>query len=188
MSRKSNHVKIWRQTTKSRIVEAFGGKCCICGYNKCNDALELHHIDPTQKECSISSVTRANIKSWETIVKELRKCVLICSNCHKELHCNVIQLPNNPPKFNEYFANYKLLKMWKKDEKDDCPICGKLKPKYMITCSRSCAAKRARKIDWDSIDIISMKHSGMSNISIADIVGVSDTSVRKRLRKLDYYT
>ena len=38
-----------------------------------------------QKDFSLSS-TRANPKNWDSIVKELKKCILLCSNCHKEHH------------------------------------------------------------------------------------------------------
>jgi hypothetical protein len=184
MSRKSEGVKRWRRTTKNRIVEAFGGKCCVCGYNKCNDALILHHLDPAQKEYSISAISRASALSWDTIIKELRKCIMMCSNCHKEVHAGITELPENPPKFNEYFADYKRLKTYKKDEFDTCPMCGNQKPKMNITCSLKCAAKKTRKVDWDSVDIIELRNSGMSNTNIGDMLNVSEASVRKRLKKM----
>ena len=81
----SEKVKKWRHETKKRIIESMGGKCQICGYNKCDSALDLHHINPEEKEISLASI-RANPKSWSLIVAELRKCVLICANCHREEH------------------------------------------------------------------------------------------------------
>lgn len=59
-----------------------GGKCAICGYNRCLLALEFHHLDPLEKDFSISS----RMTSWKAIVKELDKCVLLCANCHREVH------------------------------------------------------------------------------------------------------
>jgi hypothetical protein len=94
---------------------------------------------------------RANATSWENIVKELRKCVLVCHNCHSEVHDGITNVPQDAASFNESFSQYKnidnglLL--------DNCPICDKLKPTFKITCSLSCAAKRQYKIDWDSVDL-----------------------------------
>lgn len=81
----NNRVKAvvtWRQRTKIKALEYKGNKCIICGYNKCSRALVFHHIDSAKKEFSISSVSR----SWETIKKELDKCILLCMNCHAEEH------------------------------------------------------------------------------------------------------
>lgn len=47
---KSESVINWRKRTKIALVEYKGGKCCICGYNKCIEALEFHHLDPSQKD------------------------------------------------------------------------------------------------------------------------------------------
>ena len=61
----------------------YGGKCTKCGYDKCLDALEFHHVDPTQKEFHLGN---SRGKKLETIKAELDKCILVCRNCHAELH------------------------------------------------------------------------------------------------------
>lgn len=66
-----------------------GGKCEICGYHKCLSALELHHKDPNQKSFSIST----NRKRLSKIKNEVDKCILICANCHKEHHYQLIINP-----------------------------------------------------------------------------------------------
>ena len=66
----------------AKIKKARGGKCIKCGYDRCIKALEFHHIDPSQKDFTISN---ANFRLQEAI-NESKKCILICSNCHKELH------------------------------------------------------------------------------------------------------
>lgn len=73
-----------RKKLKVLSVQYKGSKCSICGYDKCIEALEFHHIDPTIKEFSIS--VDGNTRSFEEIKKELDKCMLVCSNCHKEIH------------------------------------------------------------------------------------------------------
>lgn len=73
-----------RKNIKLLAVEHKGGKCIKCGYNKCIGALEFHHLDPKEKDFHLSKggVTR----SWEIIKKELDKCILVCANCHREIH------------------------------------------------------------------------------------------------------
>ena len=71
-----------RKQLKALGVEYKGGQCIKCGYNKCIDALDFHHIKG--KDFSISA--KGYTKSWETVKKELDKCVLLCANCHREEH------------------------------------------------------------------------------------------------------
>lgn len=70
---------------KLKAVNYLGGKCAICGYDSCVEALEFHHINPEEKEFAISG--KFNI-SWEKLKHELDKCQLLCANCHRELHSN----------------------------------------------------------------------------------------------------
>lgn len=172
-------VKRWRNNTKQKIVEAMGGSCQICGYNRCLAGLAFHHKDPKEKDFSLGR-SRANPKSWQLITQELRKCVLLCHLCHTELHENLIILPKNVAEFNEEFANFKT----KIEQTDECIVCKTLKPKHQKTCSRNCSAKLSRKIDWDSIDlekIIKIK----SITKIAEELNCSDAAVHKRLKKLN---
>jgi hypothetical protein len=80
-SNKSSVIKRRRQN-KQILVEYKGGKCECCGYNKCVDALEFHHIDPTTKESKNLGTTAAIQKQKE----EADKCILVCANCHREIH------------------------------------------------------------------------------------------------------
>lgn len=77
----------WRIKNKKKSVEYKGGKCIVCGYNKCLSALEFHHVNPKEKDFSISTYKN---KKFEDLKKELDKCVLVCSNCHKEIHESII--------------------------------------------------------------------------------------------------
>jgi predicted transcriptional regulator len=80
----SKSVVDWRREKKKQLVEYKGGKCEICGYNKCIAALEFHHVDKLKKDFTISS----NSQSFEKLKKEVDKYLLVCSNCHKEIHYN----------------------------------------------------------------------------------------------------
>lgn len=180
MSYRQGHVQKWRRATKQKMIDAFGGKCGICGYSRCQDSLAFHHLDPEEKEFSMGSVM-ANPISWDKIVPELRKCICVCGNCHGEIHHGVTKIPDNVQRFNEAFAELK-----KEPEKTEpCPICQKQKPLSIVTCSRECAAKKSYKVAWDSINLeeeIKIK----SMIQIATELGCSDAAVRKRLKKLHH--
>lgn len=60
-----------------------GGRCSKCGYDRCMDALEFHHVDPTQKEFHLGERRGLSIDKLRT---ELDKCILVCRNCHTEIH------------------------------------------------------------------------------------------------------
>jgi hypothetical protein len=180
MSDASDRVKKWRENAKVRMIGAFGGKCGVCGYNKCKENLAFHHLDPTVKEFAPSGMI-ANPISWNKIVDELRKCICVCHNCHGEIHNGLTTIPENIVRFNEKYTDYK--KLEKESEMDECPVCGNMKPNHMITCSNVCGAKRARKIEWDKYDLENMLKT-MSEVQIADIVNVSLAAVRKRIKKL----
>ena len=74
-----------RQEKRMRLVQDFGGKCSICGYNKCIDALQFHHLDSNNKEYDVSRLVTQN-RPYEKILKEAKKCIMICANCHAEIH------------------------------------------------------------------------------------------------------
>ena len=67
---------------KEELVKISGGKCCICGYNKCLAALEFHH--KKDKENVVARIIRDLSK--QKALKEIKKCILLCANCHRELH------------------------------------------------------------------------------------------------------
>lgn len=84
MKCRQDRVNQRRRKLKQMAVDYKGGKCKRCGYHKCLAALEFHHEDPSQKDFAISM--SGQTRSWERIQKELDKCILVCSNCHKEIH------------------------------------------------------------------------------------------------------
>lgn len=83
-----------RNTLKAKAVESLGGECSLCGYSKCIVALTFHHIDPEQKLYDISDMYSM---SWSRVETELSKCILLCFNCHMEVHAGVVQWQNVAP-------------------------------------------------------------------------------------------
>lgn len=93
----SCNTKIRRIRTKNAAIEYLGGKCKRCGYDKHPAAMEFHHL--RDKDFTIANVAN---KSWDVIKKELDKCELLCSNCHRIEHSN-----RTDAKFVEAAADYK---------------------------------------------------------------------------------
>lgn len=75
-----------KQNRKKKCVEYKGGKCERCGYSKCVNALEFHHKNPNEKDFNIS--TFGYRMSFEELKSELDKCILLCANCHREVHAD----------------------------------------------------------------------------------------------------
>lgn len=82
-------VTLKRQKVRRMLVEYMGGRCLLCGYNACIDALDLHHKYASQKSFGISS--SGLTRSWEKNKTEADKCVLLCVNCHREIHAGYKQ-------------------------------------------------------------------------------------------------
>ncbi len=80
-----------RRKVKRILVEEAGGHCTICGYDRCPDALEFHHLDRASKAFALSAagVTRALSKAR----LEAQKCMLLCANCHAEVEGGVSEVP-----------------------------------------------------------------------------------------------
>lgn len=72
-----------RRERKLRLVEQCGGKCNLCGYDRCVAALEFHHRDPTTKKFNLGKDNL--LKAWGMVLAEAQKCDLLCANCHREL-------------------------------------------------------------------------------------------------------
>lgn len=84
-------VKKRRKHLRELARKYLGDQCMICGYKRCSGALDFHHRDPKHKEFGLSE--RGLTRSWEKIREEIEKCVLICANCHREVHAGITQLP-----------------------------------------------------------------------------------------------
>lgn len=82
-------VALRRKKIRQMLVKYKGGSCELCGYEKCIDALDLHHKDATTKDFGISS--SGLTRSWEKNKAEADKCVLLCANCHREIHAGYKQ-------------------------------------------------------------------------------------------------
>ena len=71
-------------TRKLMLVKARGSSCSICGYDKNLAALIFHHTTQ-DKQFKLDMRSLSN-RTFEAVLAESKKCILICHNCHAELH------------------------------------------------------------------------------------------------------
>ena len=66
----------WRKR-KIDAITYKGGKCVHCGYDNHPAAMQFHHIGEKDLEWN-----KMRTRSWDKVLKELDKCILLCANCH----------------------------------------------------------------------------------------------------------
>ena len=79
-----------RRRVKQILVDEAGGRCRVCGYDRCQRALEFHHVDPAQKRFSLAH--RGLSQGIAKLRAEAAKCVLLCSNCHAEVEDGLVDV------------------------------------------------------------------------------------------------
>jgi hypothetical protein len=89
-------VKEWRKNTKKKLVEGFGSKCSMCEIQDDPVIYDFHHLESNKKEFQISS----KVMSWNNLVEEAKKCVMLCSHCHRKLHFRNL-IVENPIAFDD---------------------------------------------------------------------------------------
>jgi transposase len=80
-----------RRRIKALLVQEAGGRCAVCGYDRCMAALQFHHVDPLQKRLGISA--QGLTLALSVARAEAAKCILLCSNCHAEVESGAVTLP-----------------------------------------------------------------------------------------------
>lgn len=172
----TKNIKDHRQRRKEQLVYIMGGKCRICGYDKCISALEFHHCDPSEKHFGISD---GNCRSLEEDIEEIKKCVLLCSNCHREVE--YFKIPTTPFFLEERIQEI-ISEIRKKEEKmmenKKCPICGKPKTAKAKYCNE-CFRKNTRVVERPQREELKEMIRSLPFTTIAQQYGVTDNSVRK---------
>ena len=142
-----------RKNKKLKAVEYMGGKCIVCNYDKCIAALHFHHIEPHEKEFGFSSNMT---KPFDVLQFELNKCIIVCSNCHSEIHAGLIDIEPYIPLQNDIRPVY---------SPDDKP---QVSYEPVIKISKRPDKEVLEKLVWE-----------MSCVKIGEMYGVSDNAVSK---------
>lgn len=175
MSKESESVMRNQKRKKQHAVDVFGGECCICGYNKCIEALEFHHLDKNEKEEKPSLVILR--WSFEKAKKELDKCILVCANCHREIHA--AEKEKKPLDLQKFY------KPWLTKT---CECCSKVfetkldKQKY---CSSSCFGLANRKAFRPTKEVLEELIKTNTWTQLGRMFKVSDNAVRKWAKKYE---
>ncbi len=174
------HVKEWRHNTKQKLIEALGSCCQICKYNKSNSALEFHHIDPNEKDFTFAKYISSCVKPWKKLAEEASKCILLCANCHREVHDNTTVLPTCFQRFDESL----IVSNKQKPADTPCLKCGSLKDYKLTFCSNKCADSNRRKLDLTKEKLEEYLITYKGNLtSISKLLNISDNRFKKRCLK-----
>lgn len=167
-----NHVK----KRKKDLASLFGGKCCICGFDAFQEALEFHHIDPLIKSFGLTDST-AVTKALEKQLEEARKCVLLCANCHRGVHAGYLELPKGAEySFNEKRAQELIEEKQRKIYR--CERCG-VEITHKASLCVECASLASRKVDRPSREELKALIREKPFTHIAKDYSVTDNAIRR---------
>ena len=174
----SENVCNFVKNRKTNLISLFHNKCCICGFDKFQEALEFHHVNPEEKELSLSSNVMVSL---DRQIEEAQKCILVCSNCHKGIHAGYYKVPENWKNlFDKNQAEY-LLKQneeIKKGKKHYCQHCGKLLNNNTTYCIK-CGYIIQRIVERPSREELKKLIRTKPFTQIGKIYGVTDNAIRK---------
>ena len=173
-----DYVKTFRQKLKNNLVYVHGGKCALCGYEKCFSALEFHHINSDDKDFSLGA--NANV-STEKALLESQKCIILCANCHREVHSEMIDNEKLISTYSEERAKIVLEELYKQKEKTipKCIDCGVEISELRATRCPTCASLARRVCDRPNREELKSLIRTLPFTSIAKKYGVSDRAIGK---------
>lgn len=161
---------------KLELVEYKGGKCEKCGYNKNVAALQFHHINPEEKEIKLDA-RRLSSTNMDTLYKEVDKCMLLCANCHAEIHHEDMELSQVLEKVENIIENeskkYKNGLPIKEPKTMICERCGKEMPygRDKRFCSKEC---RNNISHYPSLEEINEKYNELKSWDkVASFFGIT---------------
>ena len=167
-----------RRKNKKAIADMFGGKCLLCGYDKHVGVLDFHHLNRSTKSFAVSA--QGMTKQFNRLVDEAKKCILLCSNCHREVEMGLVQIPKES--IDNYFKNANIVYKPKIQVRSNCQNCDKILSDYNANHCKSCSRLNKTKIDWPSVKDLKIMVDKTSYSQVGRKLGVSDNAVRKRIK------
>lgn len=154
----------YRVSAKVEAIRKLGGKCSKCEYDKNLSALDFHHIEERGEEFN-RGMSLTNYKK-QFLEKELKKCVLLCKNCHQETHNPQLLIIDKDDKYFGIIKDRKCLNC-------DKEVVGK------VYCSQPCVQMSRRKAKRPTKDELKKLMKENSWCSLGRKYNVSDNAVRK---------
>lgn len=198
----SERVDDRRRKLKHELVQYKGGKCEICGYDKCEAALDFHHLNPEEKELQLSSGKTHSLKKMKL---EADKCILVCANCHREIHDKINQNKRNDRnkeyEINEKKYNYNYQKLNCKQvqlniEEIQNYIDNGLNQKEIAKkCNVSLSTLKrflkiheisTKKVPYNIDEMVNLMKKYKNYTKVAKELGISDNAVKKRFKRHGY--
>ena len=174
-----SYITKFYQQRKQRIVYAMGGQCALCGYKKNIQALEMHHINPEEKDFTFSNTKEYH--NWEELSSEMKKCILLCANCHREVHYPLEgEVFNLQSSYDETKGKEISLEIQKEKKKTEyfCIDCGK-KISYKATRCQKCAELHNRIVERPDRETFKKEIREQPFTVLGKKYGVSDNAIRK---------
>ena len=171
----------FRRRRKQNLISVSGGQCRLCGYNKSNSALEFHHINAKTKVYGIS--VSGACHDLEQDLNEIKKCILVCANCHREIHDGLypIHILEEKQFYDEEIANELRIEKQKLFEKAlyFCSNCGKeLYEKNISGLCRECYKQNLRA-NRPTREELKQLIRTLPFTKIGKHFGISDNGIRK---------
>ena len=171
----------YRKRRKLNLIKVSGSQCNLCGYHKSINALEFHHIDASQKSYGIAS--KGTCHDLESDLSEIKKCILVCANCHREIHDGDYTADElwKLQQYSEEIANEVRQEKIDNTSKTQyyCLECGKLITSNKTGLCSECSHKQRRICDRPTRDEMKDLIRKYPFTTIAKNYGVSDNAIRK---------
>lgn len=178
-NKNSENVCNFVKRRKRNLIKVFNSRCCLCGFNAFPEALEFHHVDPSAK--SFGLTTSTTTVALEKQLKEAKKCVLLCANCHRGVHYGYLTIPNNWQDFYQGDVAQALLdelEQVKAHKINYCKKCGieiSKNAEYCVSCRKTID----RRVERPSRDELKQLIRTQPFTHIGQKYGVTDNSIRK---------
>lgn len=75
-----------KRQKKKKFVDSFKTQCELCGYKTYKGALDFHHRSPSDKSFNLADYENY---SYDKLENEIKKCIVLCRNCHSEVHAGI---------------------------------------------------------------------------------------------------
>lgn len=161
----------------------------MCGYSRCQAALEFHHLDPSEKDFGLS--TNKTTKSLVKLIDELRKCILVCANCHREIHSGMIE---NEALTSHQIIDDDVIRQYTTDA-DGAKQQGRIERESAQLNKQQLTAvwkelhphsdHRIKKVDWSQHDVSKLLEEYKSYEAVGRLLGVTGAAIKRRVRYLE---